>query len=156
MSRCDIRKPSLCCFELGASSCRHAWCSDAVATCRIKQTSVKRGKETKATQGEKRGPNTAYLLSTHLFTLAHLFEWIPVQTVNWAVCQCHHHITWGRHRCSDRQFGRCDTYDWRRGHKVWLMLPQLQKQIDETCTNNDHTAFVWDNMEWSMLAWTEF
>jgi hypothetical protein len=74
-------------------------------------------------KGKGRRGNATMLIDVHLF------QWIPVQTVNWAIIQCYHHITWGRHRRGDGQFGRCDAHHSRRRHEMWLMLPQLQKQI---------------------------
>ena len=70
----------------------------------------------------------------------HLFKWIPVQTMNGTVCQCHHHITWRRHCCGNRQFGCCDAHHRGWGHEVGLMLPQLQKQTHETFMNDQDTA----------------
>ena len=76
----------------------------------------------------KGGGGAANEVSSHSYCFApHLFKWIPIQTVNWAVCQCCHHVTRGRHGCGNRQFGCCDANHrgWR--HEVGLVLPQLQK-----------------------------
>jgi len=80
-------------------------------------------------------------VSSHSCYLApHLLKWIPVQTVNWTICQCHHHVTGGWHCCGNGQFGRCDAHHWGRRHEVGLVLPQLQQQTHEYFVNEEDTA----------------